>query len=137
MADWYGAARTNYFPVRDVDAFKAWAAGASLRPHQSETSDLWCVCSGDHSGAWPSAVWDDEAREDRDFDIVEELARHVQEGWPVVLMESRAEKLRYITGVAVAFRVTGADIEREDVSLEDIYALAEERWGIAPTRCAY
>ena len=137
MADWYGAARTNYFHVKDAEAFKAWAAGASLKPHQSDTTDLWCLCSEDQYGGWPSEVWEDGADDSREFDIVDELAAHVPEGWPVVLMESGAEKLCYITGRAVAFRTKDGVVERFKLSLDDIYFLAEQAWGVAPTSCSY
>ena len=138
MADWYGAARTNYFPVNDAEAFQAWAAAASLRPLQSPTTELWCLCSDDQFGGWPSLVEDDDKPEGvREFDVVAELAGHVVEDWPVILMEAGAEKLRYVTGVAIAFRVTAGEIGREELTLDDIYALAEQRWGTAPTRCAY
>lgn len=137
MADWYGAARTNYFPVKNAEAFKAWAIAASLRPCQSATSELWYLLSEDQYGGWPSEVWEDGADDGRDFDIVAELAGHVVEGWPVILMESGAEKLRYISGAAIAFRVTDGEIEREQLVLDDIHDIAEQRWGISPTRCAY
>lgn len=55
----------------------------------------------------------------------------------VVLMESGAEKLRYITGRATAFRWVNGEIDRIDLSLSDILALAEQRWGEPPTDCAY
>lgn len=137
MANWYGAARTNYFPVRDVEAFKVWAATASLRPHQSDTTELWCLLSDDEYGGWPTQIWDEDAGDGRDFDIVAELAVHVVGGWPVILMESGAEKLRHVTGSATAFRVTNGEIECEQLVLDDIHDIAEQRWGIAPTRCAY
>ncbi len=39
-----------------------------------------------------------------DFDLVEELAQHLADGEIAVLVEAGAEKLRYITGDAVAVR---------------------------------
>ena len=137
MADWYGAARTNYFPVKNAVAFMAWAVAGSLKPQQSPNSDLWCLLSDDQDGGWPSEVWEDGADDGPDFDIVAELAPHVLEGWPVVLMESGAEKLCYITGQAVAFRTKDGAVERIKLALDDIYALAEQAWGVAPTRCSY
>lgn len=136
MADWHGAARTNYFPVRVPKAFEAWAARASLQPLHDETSGLWGLYSNDPSGGWPGEIWPDGEPEPLAFDLVVELAAHVREGWPVVLMEAGAEKRRCVTGSATAFRVAAGAIDRIDLSLRDIYALAEQRWGVAPTECA-
>lgn len=87
MANWYGAARTNYFPVFDAEAFKAWAAGVFLRPFQSTQTGLWAVCCEDQYGGWPSFIWSEESDDDpEEFDMVAELAAHVPEGCTVVLM---------------------------------------------------
>lgn len=55
----------------------------------------------------------------------------------VVCLEAGAEKLRYITGDAVAFRVGFSGFERLNVSLKDIYDLAERQWGMRPNEAEY
>lgn len=136
MADWYGAARTNYFPVKDAEAFQAWIATAPLRAAKHESEDLWTVLSEDQFGGWPAFVYsqddEDDDSEPCEFDIVEQLAPHVAHGRIVICMETGAEKLRSLTGIATAFRVTASGIERIDLALSDIYRLAHDRWGLWP-----
>jgi hypothetical protein len=136
MADWYGSARTNYFRVKDREGFEIWAAASSLKT--IERDGRFGIFSEDCFGGWPSSVPSaDDPENYRDFDVVQELARHVEPGEIVVCMEVGAEKLRYVTGAAVAFRVVKDEIERISISVEDIYDLARQRWGCEPTLAAY
>lgn len=136
MANWIGSARTNYFRVKDVEAFKTWAAATSLAVFEQD--GRCAVYSEDEHGGWPEIVFDNDTTDaHRDFDIVYELAQHVVEGEIVVCLEVGAEKLRYITGDAIAFRVTAAGIERVSIALRDIYQIAADRWGERPNEAEY
>lgn len=132
MANWYGTARSNYFKVKDAEAFKVWAA-------QFDAIELWDDERGfglgdTDEGYWPSSVYNDETGEDRDIDFVHELSEHLTEDSVAVLMSAGAEKLRYITGYAVAVNHKGELVE---VSLDDIYELATAKFGITPTSATY
>ncbi len=136
MANWLGSARTNYFRVRDVDAFKAWAQAAPLVVF--EEGGRFGVYSEDEYGGWPSIVFDDDATDaHRDFDIAHELAQHVAEGEIVVCLEAGAEKLRYITGSAIAFKATADAADKISLTLDDIYGLAASKWGHEPSKAEY
>lgn len=132
MANFYGTARSNYFKVKDANAFKAWVEtvpGLGFWEHEG-TFGIYSDCPD--SGCWPSARWDDD--EDEYFDLVAELAEHLADGEVAVLMEAGAEKLRYISGWAVAVHSSG---EYVCVSLDDVYKLAVEKFGVRPTEASY
>lgn len=88
-------------------------------------------------GGWPSIIFDDDATDaHRDFDIAHELASHVAEGEIVVCLEGGAEKLRYITGSAIAFKVTADGADKISLTPDDIYGLAASKWGQEPSKAA-
>lgn len=64
----------------------------------------------------------------RRSDLVRELAEHLPKGQVAVLMEIGAEKLRYLTGVAIAVNHKGRVVE---VMLSDIYRKAARSFRIA------
>ena len=129
MADWWGFSRSNYFRVKDRKLFMTWA---------KEIDDLEILLAkdgvvaitGQFYGGWPHVRGDD----DEDFDLVAELAQHLADGEIAVLVEAGAEKLRYITGDAIAVNSQG---ERVALSLEHIYELAEKAFGRRPSEAAY
>jgi len=136
MANWIGSARTNYFRVKDVDAFKAWAQAASLAVFEED--GRFGVYSEDEYGGWPQIVFDDDTTDaHRDFDIANELAQHAAVGEIVVCLEAGAERLRYITGSAIAFKVTADGADKISLALDDIYNLAASKWGEEPSKAEY
>ena len=66
-------------------------------------------------------------------DALKMLATHLEEGWVAIIQEVGAEKLRYITGFAIAINSKG---EIQDVNIGDIYKRAEAL-GRNITRCEY
>ena len=123
MANWYGTARSNYFRVKDLAAFEAWAEDRSLSV-MTDNEDPTLV------GIYP----DDPGEDIIEIALIREVAAHLPEGQVVVLMCSGAEKLRYVTGEATAFDHTGKIVR---VSINDIYALAEKAFGVKPTKAEY
>ena len=117
MANYGGFGRTNYFRVKDVEAFETAAEpfGAVHRRDDGLVTVLATNESGDFS------AYDDETDEERD--LADVLPDHLADGEVAVLMSVGAEKLRYIEGWAVAVHSSG---ERVELSLNDIYAEAQE-----------
>jgi hypothetical protein len=127
MANWYGTARSNYFRVKDKDAFLKWADGRGLGVFKKEDSaDLFAIYGGESAddGSWPS--YDVEG--DTEIDLVTELAQHLPKGQIAVLMEIGAEKLRYLTGVAIAVNHKGRVV---GLTLNDIYRKASRIFRVA------
>ena len=126
MANWYGTSRSNYFRVKDKDAFLKWAEVRGLGVFKNEESaDLFAIHGGStDDGSWPS--YDMEG--DTEIDLVAELAEHLAKGQIAVLMEIDAEKLRYLTGVAIAINHKGRVVE---LTLSDIYRKAARAFRVA------
>ena len=142
MANWYGAARSNYVLIKDlkalVDALDPWPI--SIHKKHKDDSDnnvLVCFLSEDQdSGGWPSTTWDEDDNE-IEFDAAELICPHLVEGQVLVMMEAGAEKLRYITGQAVAFNHEGDYVA---VNLNDIYEAAAGAFDVSEasiTRAEY
>jgi hypothetical protein len=132
MANWYGHSRSNYFRVKDASAFTAWASGLGLQV-EDNGEGLFAVF-GDSEGWWPSGRWDEDAQEHIDVDFDAELQGHLAADEVAILMTTGAEKLRYLTGHAVALH---ADGRRLDIDLDDIYEQVCLHFGVEPTHATY
>lgn len=140
MANYSATARTNYFRIKERAAFDAWVDtvcyqelsiiekdGDPLRVGLNATS-------GDCSGF--SINYEDEDGEEQN--LLEGLAQHLAEGEVAILVESGAEKCRYVTGYAIAVMADpAAGYKTLEVSINDIYGLVEARWAVKPTEATY
>jgi len=136
MADWYGSNRSNYFKVKNVGAFEkfldSWGAKLWKKPDQ-KTGEMLCgFTSTNDKGNLP------DLREEQDHDLefddfTKELAEHLEDGEVAIMMEAGAEKLRYITGFALAINSKG---ETASIALREIYDKAQSL-GNVRTRCEY
>ena len=133
MANWYGASRSNYFKVKDADAFLADMARI---PGLDVTNDeRGFMVSGDEEGYWPSyRTSSGDAEYDEDIWLPDVIAEHLADGSIAVFQTAGAEKLRYLTGYAVAVDNKGGLVE---VNIADIYGLAAAELGAEPSRAEY
>jgi hypothetical protein len=126
MANYYASTRSNYFRVKDADAFKAWCEQRYLE-FWTKTIDGMGECyaitadTGDCCG-WPSYDIDGDC----EFDFTGELAEHLDPRDVAIIFEVGSEKLRYLTGFATAIHADGSTVA---VSLHDIYQRAAEEFG--------
>lgn len=140
MANYCGTSRTNYFKVRDGEAFKKWAEGLHLDVavgHVGEKEGKFALFPSRNSddGCFPDGtIYDEATDEDRDFDFAAELSKHLAEGEVAVHVHIGAEKLRYLLGYAVAVNHRGETVE---VNIDEIYKLADTHLGVLPTRAEY
>lgn len=137
MANYYCAARTNYFRVDPAkrEAFDAFAKRLRLtvqpEPHDA---DLLACFPGADDGAFPSVDPEKEAAgEPSDIDFIQTLASFLAPGSIAVIVEAGAEKLRYVSGVAVAVDRTGHEVS---LDLNEIYALARSTFDGAEVTAA-
>jgi hypothetical protein len=124
MADYNATARSNYFQVKDPDVLSRELDGLDIVVLTDDAQDprrVVLLCRGDH-GCWPSWRFDEEGDDDVEVDLPAIIAKHLTDGQVAVLMESGAEELRFIGGVAVAVNNRG---EQVCVSLDDIYERAK------------
>ena len=128
MADWYGTCRSNYFRVKDFDAFKAMLEAYEAKLIKN-TDGLVGFISEDFFGSIPSRYIDgdeDEGIDEENLSILDEIAEHLADNQVCIVMEAGAEKARFITGQAIAIAWNG---ETTRISLSDIYKEAQEAFG--------
>ena len=125
MSDWYGKARSNYFRVKDELKFTKWLGSMEESPGElnvdKDKEGRLCIICSTFFGGWPQFDSDGEP-----IDFAALLAPHLEENSIAVLQEIGAEKMRYLTGTAVALNAKG--VTRE-VSICDIYKLAADLGG--------
>lgn len=136
MANWYGSARSNYFQVKNAEAFLEWAERRGLGVFKSEqNADVFAIHPGESTdnGDWPSY----DMEEDKEFELAPELSEHLCPRQVAVLLEVGAEKLRYLTGHAIAVNHKGRFVV---LSLDDIYRKAAREFRVGEneiTRAEY
>jgi len=130
MSNYCATARSNYFAVKDEAAFRQWAERLELKiliptgtPNPNDGVPRFGITPGDDIdfGGWPVFCRIGDSGENEDIDIHEELSAHLADGEVAVLMEIGNEKLRYVTGTAIAINNKGESVR---VDLEAIYAAA-------------
>lgn len=134
MANYSGSARTNYFSVRDADAFRSFAA--KYRLEVIERDGLFGLLPGGWTddGTFPSYDPDmEEETGDGAIDFIQLLSGHLAEGSVAVIMEVGAERLRYLGGNAIAVDHTGRTVS---VNLAEIYDRAFAEFGTKPSEAA-
>lgn len=137
MANWHGTARTNYVRFKDEEAYEAakkLVESCGNKWHKGQ-QDLVAMISGDEddNGGFSLSYCD----EDTDEDVViawEDVAKHLDDGQVLVCMEVGAEKLRYVSGHTSAWTNKGESV---NLGLGNIYKLAFEKLGVAPTEARY
>lgn len=118
MANYESVTRSNYFHVKDEDAFSKFMDTVS-------GDDMHCWSDKDEDGNTLHAFGCDgsiygvpNGAKDNDFDLfLSELQKHIAPEDAVILMESGHEKLRYVTGFAMSGMLY---ISRGKVTLENI-----------------
>lgn len=131
MANFTGAERTNYFKVKNRRAFLAWASKNKFEVIKSGRTRLGLL-PGEYTDDGIFDCFNPETCEE--FDLAEELAKHLAPGSVAVIMGSGAEKLRYVSGWARAVNHRGDEVS---VNLADIYNLAHKKFGVRPTEASY
>lgn len=122
MANYYADARSNYFRVKDEQAFRDALAPYEVEIVKRNAVEYALLANGGDCNGWPS--WSvNEQDEDVEIDFPALVAEHLADGEVAIFMEAGAEKLRYIVGQAIAINANG---ETRVVDLTDIYNLAAE-----------
>ena len=130
MANYEGVARSNYFQVLDVDAFRTWAKELDLEViEDADEPNAVGLISHTDDGTWPAC--DPETMKDIDFGRL--LAQHLAPGQIAILMEIGHERMCYLGGYAVAINSEGRQVS---ISLYDIYKLARKKFGVDNVSCA-
>jgi hypothetical protein len=124
MANYYESARSNYFLVKDIEEFKKVAdtiSGVELVSQPDKEGNTLVALIGDGE-FWPNYL-ESEDGDELEIEWEEIFKTHLADDQVAIIMGSGAEKLRYISGWAVAFNNKG---ESKSINLDDIYDLAKE-----------
>lgn len=130
MANWYGAARTNYVTLTDVVKVKFVCETFDMGLCTNDVGKYAFFPSEDTNGDFNYSV-SDENGDEIEFSWETEILPFVAEGEVLVVMTSGAEKLRYITGSAEAYCRVGAEVKSTYINLRDIYKQAAKVFDIA------
>lgn len=126
MANYYGKSRTNYFKVKDVEAFtqevKKFPVEVITKEQDGETLYGFLDADSDGSG-YITEYWDEEQGDGVAIDLEDFFKRHLEDGSVAILIHTGSEKHRFLSGDAVAYNNKGESIA---VNLADIYTLAEQ-----------
>ncbi len=125
MADWYGAARSNYVRVTDLEALKKSLGDFDITIVEQADGRV-ALLSSDEYGGWPSSCYGEDGDE-IEFSFEEHVVPFLRDGEILITMDSGAENLRYVTGSAQAYNRDGLVCT---VDIEDIYELAAGKLGI-------
>jgi hypothetical protein len=121
MANYYGQARTNYFRVKDAEAFVAEMSKLPVEviTHEDkEAGDTFYgfMDSNDDGSGLPWSTWDDDTEDEIEINWIDVLQRHVAPGWSAILMEVGSEKYRYLNAYAVVVTESGY----KELNLEEL-----------------
>lgn len=137
MATYTSTARTNYFRVKDVDAFNKWIkqfTGLDKIVHETQGTVGILFDDGVPNVRWETELIEGEEIESEvEIDFMEELGLYLADEEVAVLQECGSENLRYVNGYAIAVNNKG---ERREISINKIYDLAKEL-GSKITRAEY
>jgi hypothetical protein len=131
MANWIGSARSNYVRVKDREMFLSWAESLPDVEVVEQDGRFALLANGDE-GSWPSFRNLEDPNEE--INLPAEMAAHLADDEVCVLQEVGADKLRYLSGWAVAVNGAGEILR---VSIDDIYTLVRERWNLIPSEAQY
>jgi hypothetical protein len=136
MANYYATARSNYFRIKDKAAFMDWCVTRHLDWWEKASEPGLYALSPYSESGWPTYDYNEENDDETEVDLAAELATHLAPSEVAVLMEVGNEKLRYVTGYAVAVNAQGKTVR---VHLDDIYDRAAQLMldGATLTEVAY
>jgi hypothetical protein len=123
MAEFNSSTRTNYFRVKNAEAFTSFIAlfdGLDTRERDGKFV-IYGECD------WPTHLPAEDDEDPQEIDFSGEVASHLVAGEIAVFMEVGSEKLSFLGGWAEAVRSDG---EAVSISLDEIYARAAEAFSV-------
>ena len=128
MANYISQGRSNYFAVKDAEAFLADIANCNVQVIQDTTKDGQTLYgflddeNGDGLDTWYARQADDETGEP-EVTWGEFFQKHLADGWVAIITSIGSEKYRYLNGEATAYNNKGED---KFISLDSILQLGAD-----------
>lgn len=130
MANYYGKVRTNYFAVKDPEAFREDIMNYPVEMiSQEEDGQMLFGFVDTDEGGLPNSTYNEETDEDTEILWEDLFTKHLADGWVAIILEVGSEKHRYFQGFASAYNNKGESVH---LNLEDIYDLASKLGEIVP-----
>lgn len=129
MANYISQTRSNYFAVKDEQAFREDIAKCNvelLTYNREDGQTLFGFMddeSGDGMDTWFAWSADDEDEDSTELTWGEFFQKHLADGWVAIITSIGHEKYRYLNGEATAYNNKG---EEKFVSLDSILQLGAE-----------
>lgn len=124
MANFYGQGRSNYVEVTDVEKFKELCDERNLEFWESAREEGRVGCgSMNEDGDYPIYVINDQDEEVELPDFLDEVSKILKDEEVFIWMCNGNEKLRYLSGSAVAVNNKG---DKKSINIDDIYDLAKD-----------
>jgi hypothetical protein len=129
VANFIAQGRSNYFAVKNEEAFLADIAKCNVQLTQSKTADGQTLYGfldnedGDGLDTW--YAWSGDGIDDNDTEWTwgEFFQKHLADGWVAIITNIGSEKYRYLNGEATAYNNKGED---KFISLDSIVELGKE-----------
>jgi hypothetical protein len=126
MANFYGQTRSNYFAVKDAEAFTTELENYPVKviTQEKDGVTLYGFLDNDDDGSgeiW--SIYNDETDEFDEIAWADVFKRHLQDDWVAVIITNGYEKYRYFTGDATAYNNKG---ESRTINIDHIYDLAKD-----------
>jgi hypothetical protein len=123
--DYYGTARTNYFRVKNAQAFKDAVekiSGLSYEIRRVENAAMFGIFTNNQYG-WIEEYYDEETDSDVSIDWDKFFKTHLHKDSVAIMRDVGNEEQRYLHGHTIAWNANG---DKKIICLDDIYALATE-----------
>jgi hypothetical protein len=118
MANYIGQGRSNYFAVKDEQAFREDIAKCNVQLIERKTEDgqtlFGFMDNEDGDGldtwyAWSAGAFDNEDEEEPEVTWGEFFQKHLADDWVAVILNIGSEKYRFLNGEATAYNNKGED----------------------------
>jgi hypothetical protein len=120
MANYIAQGRTNYFAVKDEEAFLADIAKCNVELLRSKTDDgqtLFGFMDNEDGDGIDWFAWSaDDDTDEPEVEWGEFFQKHLADGWVAVILNIGSEKYRYLNGEATAYNNKG---EGRFISIND------------------
>ena len=134
MANYSEIIRSNYFQVKDKEAWETFCKRWGLTPIFDANGHGFVLDDGPIRYLPLVEYMVDGETEDDDFDFYLELEQQIPKGEVAIVMAAGSEKMRYIIGFAIAVSPGRKPIT---IELDEIYGRVKKRWKKKPTFAEY
>lgn len=130
MSQMYGNARTNFVPVIDIEGLKRSVEPFEIIIHHNAKDDTYCLVKPEYADYdFPDTIEDDDGNE-ISFTWTDNVMPFIKENTGLEVRTVAYDK-RDLFGDTTIFIRHGDTVDAVGISLDNIYNMAKDKWGIA------